>query len=74
MTEIPYDFQDGESEDFRVEGITHIVCWRTDGYSKVGVQGLYTVGGETKKSNIVSNTFAVGMFSKRRRGSLRGVL
>lgn len=63
MTEIPYDFQDGESEDFRVEGITHIVCWRTDGYSKVGVQGLYTVGGETKKSNIVSNTFAVGIDS-----------
>lgn len=56
MTEIPYDFQDGESEDFRVEGITHIVCWRTDGYSKVGVQGLYTVGGETKRSNIVSYT------------------
>lgn len=61
MTEIPYDFQDGESEDFRVEGITHIVCWRTDGFEKVGVQGLYTVGGQTNRSEIISQQFATGV-------------
>ena len=63
MTEIPYDFQDGESEDFRVEGITHIVCWRTDGYSSVGVQGLYTVGDVTNRSEVVKQTFASGVSS-----------
>lgn len=55
MTEIPFDFEDGEAEDFRVEGTTHIVCWRTDGFESLGVQTLYTSGDVTNRSNIVTH-------------------
>ena len=58
MTEIPYDFEDGEAEDFRVEGTSHIVCWRTGGFSSVGVQGIYTYDGEVRKSNVVTYQLA----------------
>lgn len=54
MTEIPYDFEDGESEDFRVEGISHIVCWRTDGFEELGVQAVYTVNGVSNRSEVVT--------------------
>lgn len=54
MTEIPYYFEDGEVEDFRVEGTQHIICWRADGYESFGVQGVYTYNGVTNKSEVVS--------------------
>ncbi|MBE6307304.1 MAG: hypothetical protein E7084_06585 [Bacteroidales bacterium] len=54
MTEIPYNFEDGEVEDFRVEGTNHIICWRADGYESFGIQGVYTYDGVTNKSNVVS--------------------
>ena len=54
MTEIPYNFEDGEVEDFRVEGTEHIICWRADGYESFGIQGVYTYNGVTNKSNVVS--------------------
>ena len=55
MTEIPFDFEDGEAEDFRVEGTTHIVCWRTDGFESLGVQTLYTSGDVVNRSNVVTH-------------------
>lgn len=54
MLEIPYDFEDGEAEDFRVEGTSHIICWRTAGFTSLGVQALYTVNGVTNRSEVVT--------------------
>lgn len=58
MTEIPYNFEDGEVEDFRVEGTNHIICWRADGYESFGIQGVYTYNGVSNKSNVVSQALA----------------
>ena len=58
MTEIPYNFQDGAVEDFRVDGTTHIVCFRADGYESFGVQGVYSFEGDVRKSNVITQEFS----------------
>lgn len=54
MTEIPYDFNDEENEDIRAEGMEHVVIWKVDGYTSVGVQGIYTVGETVNKTEIIT--------------------
>lgn len=58
MTEIPYNFQDGAVEDFRVDGTSHIVCFRADGYESFGVQGVYNFEGDVRKSNVITQEFS----------------
>lgn len=53
MEEIPYNFTDPE-EDFSVKGMQHIIYWKLDGFSTLGIQAVYTVGGIVNKSEIVS--------------------
>lgn len=54
MTEIPYNFNDNQYEDIRVEGMEHVVIWKVDGYTSVGVQGIYTVGETVNKTEIIT--------------------
>jgi hypothetical protein len=58
MTEIPYNFQDGAVEDFRVDGTSHIVCFRADGYESFGVQSVYNFEGDVRKSNVITQEFS----------------
>lgn len=53
MEQIPYDFDD-KNDDIRADGIFHVVLWKLDGFSTIGIQAVYSVGGIVNKSEIVT--------------------
>ncbi len=73
MTDIPYDFTD--KWDIGVDGIEHSVFFYRTDYEKLGVQLVYTGGGETSKSNIVySDGTTSGIDSPAHSGGTHGTV
>lgn len=61
IEEIPYTLSLGEDGNIECLGMEHVVRWRVDGYSTLGVQAVYTVGGIVNKSDIVYANIASGV-------------
>ncbi|MCM1320321.1 MAG: hypothetical protein NC217_08080 [Muribaculaceae bacterium] len=53
MTIIPWTYEDPKQDYFESFGNERIVRWVQDGFSKVGVQSIYTVDGVENRSQLV---------------------
>ena len=53
MTDIPYKFEDNINFDIYISSGRHTVYLYTTNYEMVGVQSIYTAGGEVNRSEIV---------------------
>lgn len=52
MTDVPYFFTD--NWDLYVSGVSHTVYYYMEGFDTIGFQSVYTGGGETNKSEIIT--------------------
>lgn len=59
LTDVPYTFDD--DDDFRCYGIQHSLKLNPGSFTTIGIQLVYTGGGEVHKSDIVSKMSTLGI-------------